>query len=172
MRSPSLLFVLPHVRAYVPHATGRALANRLISALHRSPRQCPSTPACDHRVECPLLRWMFAHEDARLRPRFYISPPVPSRNLLTFASSASFLFSALIFKAMFPSAGAPLEEPGYWLPIWGLMASLSPMGPESCAAPWEHGRTHEKLFVIETILGMKARESSLVWESSVRCLER
>lgn len=37
--------------------------------------------------------WMFAHEDARPRPRFYTSPTVPSLDrLLTFASSARFFF--------------------------------------------------------------------------------
>lgn len=98
MRPRSLLFSLPRVRAHVPHAAGRAHTNLLISAPHRSPRQWPSTSACDRRVETPLLRWMFAHDDARLRPRFYTSSAVLSRSAsLTFASSASFFFRALLF---------------------------------------------------------------------------
>lgn len=37
----SLLFFLPRARAHIPHAAGRAHANLLASAVHRSPWQCP-----------------------------------------------------------------------------------------------------------------------------------
>lgn len=145
MRSPSLLSVLPRVRANVPHAAGRAHTNLLIIALHRSPRQCPSTPACDRRVESTLLRWMFAHEDARLRPWFFTSPTVPSRiasQLLHLLRG--FYLVHLFFKAMFPSAGAPLAAPGVWLPTWGLLDGTlirDGSGKLRCAMrTWAHAR--------------------------------